>query len=700
MSHDAAKKTTAGALYIGALGVVFGDIGTSPLYTLQTAFNPDDKHVVTPSLDHVYGIISLIFWAIMLVVTVTYVLIVLRADNRGEGGGIALITLVRQAATRGSYKTKALLATLGIFGVSLFFGDSVITPAISVLSAVEGLKVAEPSLEHLVVPITAAIIVVLFGVQRFGTAAVGRAFGPIMVLWFTIIGLLGVRGITHHPEILKALSPTYALDFLFSDFHVAFFALSAVVLSITGAEALYADLAHFGRIPIMRAWISLVLPACVLSYLGQGALVLEDPKATIASPFFHLVPDWGIVPMVVLATFATVIASQAVITGAFSLAHQAAQMGYLPRLRVKHTSEESSGQIYVPGINWLILVGVLILVFTFQSSVKLAFAYGMAVTGTITITTLLILYVARRRWGAPLWAVIGGGTVLLVVDLLFLAANITKIPSGAWLTLSIAVVVFTIFTTWNRGREIVTRQREAYEGSLQDFIDDIHTLEPPLFRSPGTAVFLNRHNVTTPLAMRACIEHLRVLHEHVVILTVASMEVAHVTPDKRLVIDDLGYTDDGITHITGRFGYMDSAHVPSVLELASHADMENTLELDDATYFLSTIELRRGDIPGLAKWRRVLFLLTSRVTADAVEYYGLPRDRTIIMGAHVDVERVRPPRVVAAAAAVPPTLEGDAQPVTEAIAPIADGDEPIRPLRPVQPVDEEQPVDPGDSFES
>ncbi|MCW2973924.1 MAG: potassium transporter Kup [Thermoleophilia bacterium] len=644
MSHDAARKLSARALYIGALGVVFGDIGTSPLYTLQTAFNPEDKHVVTPSIDHVYGVISLIFWSIMLVVTVTYVLIVLRADNKGEGGGIALITLVRDAATRGSFRTKSVLAMLGIFGVALFFGDSVITPAISVLSAVEGLKVVEPSLEHLIVPITAAIIVALFAIQRFGTAVVGRAFGPIMVLWFSSLAVLGVHGITKHPAILRALSPSYALDFLFSEFHIAFFALSAVVLSITGAEALYADLAHFGRIPIIRAWLSLVLPACVLNYLGQGALILDDPKGTIASPFFHLVPDWGVLPMVILATFATVIASQAVITGAFSLAHQAAQKGYLPRLRVKYTSAESSGQIYVPGINWLILVGVLILVFTFRSSVDLAFAYGMAVTGTISITTALILYVARRRWGAPRWAVLGGGAVLLAVDLLFLAANITKIPSGAWLTLSIAVVVFTIFTTWNRGRDIVTRQREAYEGSLRDFIDDIHTLETPIARAPGTAIFLNRNAVTTPLAMRACIEHLHVLHEHVVILSIEAADVAHVPLDERLSIDDLGYTDDGISHVAARFGYMDASDVPEVLEQIAAADLEAPVELDDLTYFLSTIELRRGDMPGIARWRRVLFLLTARVTADPVEYFGLPRDRTIIMGAHVDIERVRTPR--------------------------------------------------------
>ncbi|MBC7460029.1 MAG: KUP/HAK/KT family potassium transporter, partial [Thermoleophilia bacterium] len=416
------------------------------------------------------------------------------------------------------------------------------------------------------------------------------------------------------------------------------------------------DLAHFGRIPIIRAWLSLVLPACVLNYLGQGALILDDAKGTIASPFFHLVPDWGVVPMVILATFATVIASQAVITGAFSLAHQAAQAGYLPRLRVKYTSATSSGQIYVPGINWIILVGVLVLVFTFRSSVDLAFAYGMAVTGTITITTTLILYVARRRWGAPLWAVLGGGAVLLTVDLLFLAANITKIPSGAWLTLIIALAAFTIFSTWNRGREIVTRQREAYEGPLRGFVDEIQQLQPPVTRAPGTAVFLNRNAVTTPLAMRACIEHLHVLHEHVVILSIDIADVAHVPLDQRLTIDDLGYTDDGITHVAARFGFMDSSDVPQLLQQVAIADIEAPIELDDLTYFLSTIELRRGDIPGIAKWRRILFLLTARLTADPVEYFGLPREHTIIMGAHVDIERLREPRAHASRPAAPEGL--------------------------------------------
>ena len=382
------------ALAVGALGVVFGDIGTSPLYTVQTVFNPGDPHPVQVTAENIYGVVSLIFWSVTIIVTVTYVLLVMRADNDGEGGIMALITLIRRRGVPGGRRTKVILAMLGVFGASLFFGDSVITPAISVLSAVEGVKVAAPSVAGLVVPITAAIIVGLFLVQRLGTGAVGRMFGPVMGVWFTAIGVIGAVEVAAHPQILKALSPTYAIGFLVGHFPVAFFSLAAVVLAVTGAEALYADMGHFGRGPITRVWLILVFPACILSHLGQGALILGDP-GTILSPFFLLAPGWAQLPMVFLAAAATVIASQAVITGAFSVAHQAARIGYLPRLRVAYTSEETMGQIYVQWINWLLLVAVLTLVLTFKNSAALAYAFGMAVTGTITITTLLFFYIVR-----------------------------------------------------------------------------------------------------------------------------------------------------------------------------------------------------------------------------------------------------------------------------------------------------------------
>jgi KUP system potassium uptake protein len=629
--------TARGALALGVLGVVFGDLGTSPLYTVQTVFNPDDPHPVAASTESIFGVISLIFWSVTIIVTVTYVLLVMRADNDGEGGIMALITLIRRRGIPGGRRTKLALAALGVFGASLFFGDSMITPAISVLSAIEGVKVAAPSLSHLVVPITAAIIVGLFLLQRLGTGAVGSLFGPVMVVWFGAIGACGIRGIVDHPEILKALSPTYALGFLFGHFSVGFFSLAAVVLAVTGAEALYADMGHFGRTPITRVWLLVVFPACILSYMGQGALVLDDPTGSISSPFFLLVPGWGRVPMVFLAAAATVIASQAVITGAFSVAQQAAQLGYLPRLRILHTSEEQIGQVYVPWINWALMVAVVTLVLTFRSSQALAYAFGMAVTGTITITTVLFLYIVHRYWRKPLWLVVLGGGALLAVDLLFFAANLTKIVHGAWLPLLIAVVTFTVLTTWQRGRELVTARREDEEGPLRTFVDELHALRPPLQRVQGTAVFLNRGKATTPLAMRANVEHNHILHEHVIVLAIQTRPVPHVALEKRLAVDDLGYRDDGITHVTARFGYMDEPNVPQLLPLIREAALESPLDEGNLSYFLSTIELRLGTEPGMGRWRKHLFLATARITADAAEYFRLPRDRTVIMGSRMEI---------------------------------------------------------------
>jgi len=630
------RATGQGALALGALGVVFGDIGTSPLYTVQTVFNPADPHPVAVSEENIFGVVSLIFWSVTLIVTVTYVLLVMRADNDGEGGIMALITLIRRQGAPSGRRTAMVLAALGVFGASLFFGDSVITPAISVLSAVEGVKVAAPSLAGLVIPITVVIIVSLYLVQRFGTGAVGRLFGPVMGVWFTAIGAIGVRGIVGHPEILKALSPTYALGFLVGHFPTAFFSLTAVVLAVTGAEALYADMGHFGRGPITRVWLLVVFPACILSYMGQGALVLRDP-ASVSSPFFLLVPGWARVPMVLLAAVATVIASQAVITGAYSVAQQAARIGYLPRLRIKYTSEERVGQIYVPWINWILLVSVLVLVLAFRTSAALAYAYGMAVTGTITITTLLFLYVARSRWHTPLWILVPGGGALLAVDLLFFAANLTKLVHGAWLPLLIAIVTFTILTTWQRGRALVTRQRQLDEGPLRAFIDQLHTMKPPLQRVPSTAVFLNRGKDTAPLALRANVEHNLILHEHTLILAVDTVPVPHVPAAERLTIDDLGYKDDRIIHVTARFGYMDQTNIPGLLPLIAKANIESPLEDSKLSYFLSRIELHPGNTPGMSRWRKRLFLATSRITADAAEYFHLPRDRTVIMGSRIDL---------------------------------------------------------------
>ena len=621
---------------IGALGVVFGDIGTSPIYTLQTVFNPADPHPVPINDDNVYGVVSLIFWSVMLIVTLTYVTLVMRADNEGEGGVMALITLVRRYVGEFGIRVIAVLSTLGILGAALFFGDSMITPAISVLSAVEGLKVLNPRLDDWIVPITAVIILGLFAVQRHGTATVGRFFGPVMVVWFLVIGTCGVRGILGNPDILRALSPSYALGFMAGHFHIAFFALAAVVLSVTGAEALYADMGHFGRAAITWGWLGLVLPALVLNYFGQGALVLADDSVTNA-PFFLLVPSWGQLPMVVLATAATVIASQAVITGAFSVASQAAQLGDLPRLRIAHTSESTIGQIYVPWINGLLMVGVMILVFAFRSSAALAYAYGMAVTGTITITTLLFLFVARARWRMPWWVIIVGGGALLVVDLLFLAANMTKLLHGAWLPLLIGLIAFTVLTTWQHGRGLVTAARDKAEGPLRDFVRDIKEGRPPLPRIPGTAVVLNRGGETTPLSMHANVFHNHVLHEHVIIVSVDTPPVPRVPDSERITVDDLGDHNDGIFFVSARFGYMERPDVPAALRLVDPAVIDGPIDVDNASYFLSKVDLFAGPESSMAPWRKRLFIAISHMTGDVAGYFGLPLDRTVIVGARIEI---------------------------------------------------------------
>jgi KUP system potassium uptake protein len=606
------------------------------LYAVQTVFNPSDPHPVKVSHDSIFGVISLIFWSVTIIVTVTYVLLVMRADNDGEGGIMALIALIRRRALPGGRRAKAVLAALGLFGASLFFGDSMITPAISVLSAVEGVKVAAPSVSELVIPITVTIIVALFLAQRLGTGAVGRLFGPVMAVWFTVLGVLGVVGIAAHPAILKALLPSYAIAFLVGHFGTAFFSLTAVVLAVTGAEALYADMGHFGRPPIRRAWLLVVFPACILNYLGQGALILGHP-ASISNPFFLLAPAWARLPMVFLATVATVIASQAVITGAFSVAHQAARLGYLPRLRIQYTSEQIMGQIYIPWINWLLLVSVLTLVLAFRSSAALAYAYGTAVTGTITITTLLFFYYARHQWRWPLWIVLAGGGALIAIDLLFLAANLTKLVHGAWLPILIGITAFTIFTTWQRGRELVTHERDREEGPLRAFIDQLHGMKPPLHRVPGTAIFLNRGKATAPLALRANVEHNEILHEHVLILSIETTPAPHVPAEERLQIDDLGYKDDHIIHVTARFGYMDQTNVPGLIPLIRGAAAESPLHDDRLSYFVSRIELVQGNTPGMSRWRKHLFIATSRITADAAEYFRLPRERTVIMGSRIEL---------------------------------------------------------------
>jgi KUP system potassium uptake protein len=610
-----------GALTLGALGVVFGDIGTSPLYALHTVFSASHGKV-QPVQDDVYGVISLVVWSITFIVSVKYVTYIMRADNDGEGGIMALIALIQSASLRGRAAQAALVA-LGIFGASLFYGDGMITPAISVLSAVEGLEVVSSSFESLVVPLTLVVIAGLFAIQSRGTSAVGRLFGPVMGVWFSVLALGGLGQIVKHPEVIKALSPTYGVQFFLDHGSVAFVALASVVLAVTGAEALYADMGHFGRRPIRRAWFFFVFPALTLNYLGQAALILHREGA-LENPFFLLFPSWARLPMVLLATLATVIASQAVISGAFSVTRQAVQLGFLPRMTIQHTSAHEIGQVYVPAINWGIFGAVVALVIGFGSSSNLASAYGIAVTGTLVIDTILFFVVVRVLWKKPMSTVIAGAAAFLVVDLAFFGANLTKVLHGGWFPLTIALAVFIVLTTWQR------------EGPLEQYVAELHEFAQPIQRVAGTALFLNARADTTPLAMRANVEHNHTLHESVVILSMQTMKVPHVPPDERLTIDDLGFTDDGITHVSARLGFQDDTDVPALFRLAAAHGLEMPVDVDNASYFISRITLTATDQPTMAMWRKRLFLGISRNASDPVEYFGLPLDRTVIMGSRVE----------------------------------------------------------------
>jgi KUP system potassium uptake protein len=619
-------------LAIGALGVVFGDIGTSPLYALQTVFGLDGHEVRTTAPD-IYGVLSLLFWSVTLIVSVKYVMFILRADNDGEGGVMALATLARGAIAEGRRRLVALALVLAVIGASLFSGESVITPAISVLSAVEGIEVSAPSLADAVLPIAIVILTVLFVVQRFGTHVIGRAFGPVMVVWFAVLAVLGVPEIVRHPEILKALSPTYAAAFIGDRPTAAFVALGAVVLAITGAEALYADMGHFGRAPIRRAWFFVVFPSLMLDYFGQGALVLHHPSSA-ANPFFLLAPGWARVPLVVLATMATVIASQAVISGAFSVCRQAMRLGYLPRLTVRQTSAEESGQIYVPAVNWLLFASVLVLVLAFRTSQRLATAYGFAVTGVFLITTTLFLVVAGTVWHWPKWRLVALGVLFGVVEVPYFVANASKIPHGGWLPLLIGILVSTLMLTWHQGRRVITARRLELEGSLHEFVEDVRTRE--LLRVPGTAVYPHPTKETTPLALRANVDFNHVLHDRVVLISVVTRNVPYVPEDERIEIDDLGYSDDGISHIQATFGFQDDHDLPAVLRSAADRTAELDIDPDQALWFLSRLSFEHGDTPGMARWRKRLFVGLAQNAASPEVDFNLPDHRTVIMGEHFE----------------------------------------------------------------
>ncbi len=627
------------ALTLGALGVVFGDIGTSPLYALQAVFTAD-HHAVHATQGDVYGVISLVFWAITLVVSVKYITFIMRADDRGQGGIMALTALLQAARRRGSAVVPAALITLGIAGAALFYGDGVITPAISVLSAVEGLKVAVPSLHSLVLPIAVAILCVLFAIQRFGTGVVGNLFGPVMVIWFGVLGGVGAVEVAHHPGILRALSPSYGVQFFAAHGGVAFIALASVVLAVTGAEALYADMGHFGRPPIRRAWFLIVFPALTLNYLAQGALILRSPQA-ISDPFYLLFPSWAQIPMVVLATVATIIASQAVISGAFSVTQQAVQLDFLPRLSIRHTSERQIWQIYVPAINGAMFVTVLAIAIGFGSSTALASAYGVAVTGTFILNTILFLAVARLLWRRPRWQIALGAAVFLTVEVAFFAANLTKVAHGGWLPLAIALVVFTLVITWYHGREIVNANRESAEGLLADFIEQLGGQRLPVRRVPGVAIFLSPNLRGAPLALQANFEHNQTLHDHVMIVAVETERVPRVADSERVLPgakmlfsaatgDPLDPLVESITPLTVRFGFLEEQDVPAALRMAVEQGLvEGEPDLASATYFVSKVAITPTREPGMAMWRKRLYVAMARYAADPADYFRLPEDQTV-----------------------------------------------------------------------
>ena len=616
------------ALTLGALGVVYGDIGTSPLYALKSCFTGPHGLPATP--ENVLGVLSLIFWALALVVSGKYIAFVLRADNRGEGGILALMALAfperdRANPTRGIW----LLTGLGIFGAALLYGDGLITPAITVLGAVEGLEIATPAFKHFTVPLTVIILVALFSVQRLGTGGVGRVFGWVMLVWFVTIAALGVREIRHAPEVLAAFSPHYALKFFLANGWRGFQVLGAVFLVLTGAEALYADMGHFGRRPILRAWFSLVLPALFLNYLGQGALVLNHPDAA-ENPFYRLAPTWALYPLVGLATCAAVIASQALISGSFSLTMQAVQLGYMPRVAIEHTSSDTRGQVYIPLINWGLMVACIGLVIAFRTSDNLAAAYGIAVVLTMVITTLLFFYAARRLWG---WSTLATSllcAVFLAAESAFLGANLIKIQHGGWFPLAVGLVGLVLMSTWQRGRERLRQRITTTLLPIGDFLQSI-TLGPPP-RVKGTAVFLAGNPDGTPVALLHNLKHNKMLHERVILLTLLTEEIPYVEGEHRVTVTDLGKS---FYRVIGRHGFMEEPNAPEILGLCQPHGL-NFRELE-TTYFLSRETVIPSARRGLAGWRKRLFALMARNAQPANAFFRLPPNRVVELGMQVEL---------------------------------------------------------------
>ncbi len=618
-------KSRLSVLVIGAIGVVFGDIGTSPLYALKETFA--GHHPIPVEPESILGVLSLIFWTIMLLVSLKYVAIIMRADNRGEGGSLALLARVTEM-TKESRATW-FVTMLGIFAAALFYGDSMITPAISVLSAVEGLQVIAPQLQHYVLPITAIVLTGLFWIQKQGTGVVGRFFGPVMCAWFGILALLGVSSIWQAPEVLGAFNPLYALSFLARHPWDSFLALGAIVLAVTGGEALYTDMGHFGKFPIRTAWFSFVLPALVLNYYGQGALLLKNPSA-IQNPFYLLAPGWALLPMVILATAATVIASQAVISGAFSVARQAVQLGYLPRMKIVHTSHMEAGQIYVPFTNWTLYVAVIALVFGFQSSSNLAAAYGIAVTGTMMIDTILVSFVVFLAWRWNPWLAVPLLAFLLLVDIAFFSSNAIKLLQGGWFPVLIALASFTTLTTWRRGRQLLFKEMGNLTMPLDQFINSIE--ERALTRITGTAVYLTSRPEGAPSALLHNIKHNEVLHARSVFVTIQTAEVPTVADAERIEITDLGQS---FYRVFIRYGFMEQPDIPRALEACGEKGLPFNLET--TSFFLSREVVVPKLAPPMMLWRELYFIWMLRNAQSATDFFRIPTNRVVELGTLVEI---------------------------------------------------------------
>jgi KUP system potassium uptake protein len=613
-------------LSLVALGVVYGDIGTSPLYAIRECFH--GPHAVAPTHDHVLGVLSLIFWALIVVISIKYLVFVLRADNQGEGGILALTALATPIKPSGR-RERSFLILIGIFGAALLYGDGIITPAISVLGAMEGLSVATPVLQPFVVPITIVIIIALFIFQRRGTAGVGKVFGPVTLLWFAVLALLGLMQILRYPSVLAAINPVYGVRFFLDTGWHGYLVLGSVFLVVTGGEAMYADMGHFGTRPLRIDWFLIVLPSLLLNYFGQGALLLEDPSAA-ENPFYRLAPAWAIYPMIVLAVAAAVIASQAVISGAYSLTMQAVQLGFSPRIKIEHTSTREYGQIYIGGINWALMVGCILIVLGFRTSSNLAAAYGVAVTSTMVITTLLLYVVARERWG---WSGLAAGTVaaaFLIVDLAFFGANIIKVAHGGWLPLLLAGLIFAVMTTWKGGRRVLAERIQKEARPLEDFLREV---TGSVTRVAGTAIFMNGTASRTPTALRHNIEHNKVLHERVIFVTVKTQQVPHVPDDRRIDVEELGH---GLYRVKLYYGFMEEPNVPLALAGGIERGIA-PVDPKDTTYFLGRETIIATSRPGMAPWRERLFAIISRNATTATAYFGIPPDRVVEMGEQVEI---------------------------------------------------------------